>query len=120
MGLPPLDFFTNGLVDSFSLVAFIEKKKKKLMIGKFGVSACYAIIYVYGSELVPTTARAVAVGFFSQGGRIGGIIAPFVVYLGEYNSSIPFVIFGTFGILAGFLCFLLPETKGKSLPNFVG
>ena len=45
------------------------------MVGKFCVSASYAIIYLYSSELFPTSIRNSCMGACSMMARIGGMFA---------------------------------------------
>ncbi|XP_023557971.1 solute carrier family 22 member 13-like [Octodon degus] len=56
------------------------------------------------------------VSFFS---KTGGIITPLVLLLGDYHMAIPMLIFGSTPIVAGALCFLLPETRGQSLKDTI-
>lgn len=51
--------------------------------------------------------------------RIGGIITPLVILLGEYHAALPMVIYGSLPIGAGLLCALLPETRGQSLKDTI-
>ena len=43
------------------------------MIGKFGASASFAIVFVYTAEMFPTEIRSTAVGASSLCGRIGRV-----------------------------------------------
>ena len=89
-------------------------------IGKFGLTATFAIVYLYAAELFPTVLRSSGLGSSSMFARLGSIFAPIIGgYLGEINSVIPIVIFASMAIMAGFLSLLLPETHGKVLPNTV-
>ena len=47
-----------------------------LMIGKSGAAGAFATIYIYTSELFPTSARNTAVGVCSMVGRIAAMLAP--------------------------------------------
>ena len=48
------------------------------LVGKFGASAGFAVIYVYSAELFPTVMRNSGIGFCSLMARIGGILAPYI------------------------------------------
>ncbi|CAI7935352.1 Hypothetical predicted protein [Podarcis lilfordi] len=51
---------------------------------------------------------------------IGGIITPFIVYrLADVWHELPLVVFAVIGLIDGGLVLLLPETKGKALPETI-
>ncbi|XP_022089884.1 organic cation transporter protein-like isoform X2 [Acanthaster planci] len=89
------------------------------MIGKFCVSASFAIVYIYSAELFPTPLRTVGMGVCSMASRIGGIVSPLILLLDGVWQPLPLLLFGVPSILAGALAFLLPETRGKALPETV-
>jgi hypothetical protein len=48
-----------------------------------------------------------------QGSRIGGIVAPYIVLMaGQVGQGAPMLAFAIVSLIAAFLCFLLPETRG--------
>ena len=55
---------------------------------KLAISACFNILYVYTTEIFPTTLRSVSIGCCSTIGRIGAIIAPFVTLLVSWTFSL--------------------------------
>lgn len=55
------------------------------MLGKFGITSAFAMLYVFTAELYPTLVRNMAVGVGSMASRVGSIIAPYFVYLGEMH-----------------------------------
>merc|ERR1711936_37718 len=88
------------------------------LVGKFGATASFAVVFVYTAEMFPTEIRSTAVGASSLCGRIGGIVAPPVATLGSVWLPLPFVIMGSFSLLGGILVLLiLPETLGSKLPD---
>ena len=103
---------TAGFVDSFALRLVLT------MVGKFGASASFAIVFVYTAELFPTPMRNSAVGICSTCARIGGILAPLVAGLGQRMAvQVPFLVMGVPAMLGGFLALMLPETAGQILPD---
>ncbi|XP_022815571.1 organic cation transporter protein-like isoform X2 [Spodoptera litura] len=93
-----------------------------LIIGTLGVS-CSAIaastIYIYTSELYPTVLRNMGMGACSTAMRIGSMAAPFISNTSTTIPWLPTAIFGTTPVLAGLVALLLPETKGRSLPDSI-
>ncbi|CAH1781929.1 unnamed protein product [Owenia fusiformis] len=87
------------------------------MIGKFAITGSYAVIYLVATEVFPTCVRNVGCGMASMSARIGGILAPQIVLLGEYVRFLPFLIYGGLSIGAALLMLLLPETRGRPLPQ---
>jgi len=88
------------------------------LIGKFGASASFAIVFVYTAEMFPTEIRSTAVGASSLCGRIGGIIAPQIAMLNTIWLPLPLLVMGAGSFIGGLLVFVfLPETLGKKLPD---
>ena len=50
-------------------------------------------------------------------GRIGGVIAPFIILLQDVEglSFLPYLIFGLCGIVSGIFALFLPETAGQPM-----
>ena len=89
------------------------------LLGKFGATAGFAIVFVFTAELFPTPVRNSAVGLWSTFARIGGMLAPVVADLAVYAPSIPFIIMGSSCCIGGIAALLLPETAGKPLPDTI-
>lgn len=53
------------------------------MVGKFGITAAFSMVYVYTAELYPTVVRNMGVGVSSTASRLGSILSPYFIYLGE-------------------------------------
>ncbi len=49
--------------------------------------------------------------------RVAGILAPLIRLLDVYHHSIPMLIYGLIPIVAGGVCFLLPETGNVELQD---
>ncbi|KAJ8026748.1 Organic cation transporter protein [Holothuria leucospilota] len=89
------------------------------MIGKFGISASFSLVYIYAAEVIPTPLRSVGVGVCSTAARVGGILSPLILLLDEVWKPLPLIIFGSSAIIGGLLVLLLPESRGKMLPETI-
>lgn len=86
-------------------------------IGLWGTSISFATVYLYAGELFPTVLRNSGVGLSSTVARIGSMVAPFVATLSHNIAWLPPVAFGTVPLIGACLCIILPDTKGKDLPD---
>ncbi|XP_010899166.1 solute carrier family 22 member 4 isoform X2 [Esox lucius] len=77
------------------------------MVGKFGITAAFCVVYAVTSELFPTVVRNMAMGTCSMAARVGTIISPFIIYL------------GSLAIFGGLFCLILPESYGRVLPETI-
>mmetsp|Transcript_104503 Transcript_104503/g.291497 ORF Transcript_104503/g.291497 Transcript_104503/m.291497 type:complete len:126 (-) Transcript_104503:357-734(-) len=77
----------------------------------------FAVIYVWSSELFPTCVRGRVMGYASLAGRFGAILAPFVVDIGATRPALAIAIFAAPCLATGVLDLLLPETRGRRLPD---
>lgn len=90
------------------------------LLGKAAVVSGFCTMFLYASELFPTILRAAAMGHCGFWGRVGSLIAPQLLFLGEYTlPAVPLVIMGVLGMSAGLLVLALPETLGQQLPDTV-
>eukprot|EP00658_Telonema_sp_P-2_P043389 TRINITY_DN31326_c0_g1_i2.p1 TRINITY_DN31326_c0_g1~~TRINITY_DN31326_c0_g1_i2.p1 ORF type:complete len:152 (+),score=34.46 TRINITY_DN31326_c0_g1_i2:200-655(+) len=62
------------------------------MTGKFGITASFAIVFVYAAELFPTVVRSLAMGLSSTAARVGGVMAPGVVLLSATGKALPLLV----------------------------
>ena len=54
------------------------------LVGKLGITAAFGTVYLYTSELLPTSSRTAALGISSMCGRIGSMTSPYIGNL-RYN-----------------------------------
>jgi len=113
-----------GLV--FALIPFIQcenyiicseafLKGAMSLVIKFAVSLSFGLIYVYGSELFPTTMRSKCIGVAAATGRATGIVITWI-NSGLLNLGInPVLFYGLLGFLVMILLKWLPETFGSKL-----
>ncbi|KAI4886251.1 hypothetical protein NFI96_006957 [Prochilodus magdalenae] len=89
------------------------------MLGKFGVTTAFAIVYAFTAELYPTVLRNTALGACSMASRVGSISAPYFIYFGSYYKALPYILMGSLSVLSGLLSLLLPESHGMPLPETI-
>lgn len=111
----------SSILSLFQQVNFITTLATiTFLLGKLGVTWTFGNVYIYTSELFPTSARTACVGACSTSGRIGAIISPYIAVLGATHAWLPSFVFGIFGLISGFLVhWFLPETLGRALPETV-
>ncbi|XP_018008787.1 organic cation transporter protein [Hyalella azteca] len=85
------------------------------LIGKFGAAAAFSALYVYASEVFPTSHRSTGLGCCSVFASFAGVIAPLVDLLGKLNPALPLLLFGILAAVSAFSMLFLPETTGCPL-----
>lgn len=89
------------------------------LLGKMCISMAFSSIYIYTSELYPTTLRQSLVAICSMSGRVGQVVAPQTPLLMAYMEALPYLIFGIMAAASGLLMMLTPETLHIRLPDTV-
>ncbi|XP_037543935.1 solute carrier family 22 member 6-like [Nematolebias whitei] len=89
------------------------------VIGKGCLAASFNCCYLYTGELYPTVIRQKGMGWVSMMARIGSMLAPMVLIIGDYEPWLPSLIYGGAPILSGVVAIFLPETLGKHLPDTI-
>ncbi|XP_051943216.1 solute carrier family 22 member 5-like [Hippocampus zosterae] len=90
-----------------------------VLMGKLGVSVCHSFIFFFFTELYPTVVRNTGLGVLSTAGRIGTIFCPYILHIGIYSKVLPYIIFGSFSIIAAILSLVLPDTRNCKLPDLI-
>ncbi|CAL8087564.1 unnamed protein product [Calicophoron daubneyi] len=83
-------------------------------------SGLLTLVYLYTSEVYPTTVRAVALGMFSSIARLGAMSTPYVaqVMMPEVSQIGALSLYAGISLVCSFLCFFLPiETLGRQLSD---
>ncbi|KAM9323023.1 solute carrier family 22 member 13 [Pholidichthys leucotaenia] len=86
-------------------------------IGRLLSNWAASICNVYVQELFPTCFRQTAAGLGNIGSRLGGMLAPLVNMLAVHHWTIPIAVYSGLTIISAALCYLLPETRDKELPD---
>ncbi|KAF6035048.1 Orct [Bugula neritina] len=112
-----VDHFVKGVPEEKMNVYFVSLN----VVGKFGMTVAFCVIYLWSAEMYPTSLRTSLMGLSAMAGRVGQILSPLITDIGnfvpkKYSRLLPAVIFGVSVILSGLLTFLLPETADRELP----
>ncbi|KAL7727041.1 hypothetical protein ACLKA6_012424 [Drosophila palustris] len=83
------------------------------MIGKLAITGSYGTVYLFSSEQFPTVVRTVGMGAASMVSRLTGILAPQLNDLAIIWPALPFLVYGSLALAAGFVSLLLPETLNQ-------
>jgi len=121
-GRKPLFAFSLIFTGASSIVSsFMTNRTYRnilLYVAKNTASGAFGLIFVYTSELFPTSVRGSGIGLCSLMARVGALFTPLIGDLAEATSDkVPYFLLGGFAVLSGLLSFLLPETLGNKLPE---
>ncbi|XP_033984780.1 solute carrier family 22 member 4-like [Trematomus bernacchii] len=86
-----------------------------VLLGKFGILAGIAVLYMFTSELSPTVIRNTAMSSSAMFSRVGSSVSPYLLQLAVFNQFLPWIIVGCLSLLSVLVCFFLPETFRQPL-----
>ncbi|XP_071956987.1 organic cation transporter protein-like [Antedon mediterranea] len=89
------------------------------LIGKFSISSCYNIHFIFAAEILPTPIRNVGIGVSTMIGSLGSVLAPQLVFIGTGFTQLPYFIFAAVSGIGVLLIATLPETKCTHLPQTI-
>ncbi|KAJ3589708.1 hypothetical protein NHX12_010559 [Muraenolepis orangiensis] len=89
------------------------------VLGKGCLAASFNCCYLYSGELYPTVLRQSGLGLVSMMARLGAMVAPMVLLLGEYVHWLPGFVYGLVPVLSGVVAVFLPETLNVPLPDTI-
>ncbi len=95
--------------------------------GRAASGAGFIAIYVWSTELLPTSVRQGGMSLGSFFARVGSVAAPWAAEIGELlpvpedlANDVPLALFGASAIIAGVLALVvLPETRGQNSPETI-
>ena len=82
------------------------------LIGKTCAAAAFLLVYLFPTELFPTTVRASALGICNIFARAGTMAAPLAANVPPEATQL---VLGSAAVVAGLLALMLPETRGKPM-----
>ena len=94
---------------TIQLLAFVTARSCMLGIA--------SLMYLYTSELYPSSARSGLIGISSMIARAGAILSSYVLVLDTYDPSLVYIICIVAGALAFLLLSRLPDTTDITLPQ---
>uniref|UniRef100_A0A8I7B2J5 Major facilitator superfamily (MFS) profile domain-containing protein n=2 Tax=Hordeum vulgare subsp. vulgare TaxID=112509 RepID=A0A8I7B2J5_HORVV len=105
------------LVSIAPLAAPLEEGLATVLLfsARTSITGSYAVLYIYGPEIYPSSCRNTGVGVATSLGRIGGMIAPLIAVglLESCHQKEAVFVFDLVLFLAAIACALFPlETKG--------
>ncbi|KAI8434011.1 hypothetical protein MSG28_012162 [Choristoneura fumiferana] len=87
--------------------------------GKLCIVVAYSSLYIYVSEVFPTSVRQSLLATCSSLGRVGSTLAPLTPLLALYSNNLPAILFGTLALVASGMVLILPETINMPLPDTI-
>ncbi|XP_063698988.1 carcinine transporter-like isoform X2 [Culicoides brevitarsis] len=87
------------------------------ILGRASANFSYNLGCQYAAELLPTVVRGQGITLIHIMGYVASLIAPFVVYLANFSTSLPLIVLGIVGIVGGLFCLYLPESLNCELPQ---
>ncbi|XP_065293890.1 solute carrier family 22 member 7-like isoform X2 [Dermacentor albipictus] len=92
-----------------------------ILIAWFLINVAFTVMFLYATEIYPTTIRALGFNFGAAFGRLGFIIAPIfygTTMMNVYGSRmVGYSVLSLSCVVSGFLATKLPETKETHLPD---
>lgn len=80
----------------------------------------FNMIFIYTSELFPSSIRSQGLGNATGLGRIGGILCSFINELDlRVGHGVPVIVYGGVSVLQVLFTLCLPDTDGRDLPDNV-
>jgi len=88
------------------------------ILGSICAGSAFIMMYLYSSELAPTSHRGMIICACSVAARIGSIIGPYIFLLNTVTDRrVALSIFAGLAGLAGFTVLFLPDTHLKPVPE---
>ncbi|CAB3397850.1 unnamed protein product [Caenorhabditis bovis] len=97
----------------------IEKNIRMIfpLLAKSANSIAWSSQPLLYTEATPTTVRNVVCGIIAFIGDIGSVAAPYLKRMEAVSVNAPTILISALSVIAAFCVVLLPETKGRKLPE---
>jgi len=88
------------------------------ILGSICAGSAFIMMYLFSSELAPTSHRGMIICSCSVAARFGSIAGPYILLLNTVTDRrVSLAIFSSLAILAGFAVLFLPDTHAKPVPE---
>ncbi|XP_014767962.1 solute carrier family 22 member 21 [Octopus bimaculoides] len=87
------------------------------LLGMFGISASFCLMWIYTTEVYPTNLRNIGLGFLTFSGNVGTMLSPYSRVLMDIIPWVPETVCSIGCILSVFLLYFMPETKRMQMPS---
>ena len=98
----------------------IATQKAIIYIANFQSISANTLIILYTLSVYPTSLRSITFGFFTAWSSLGEIMAPIFIDYVPYRTNsqeTAFFAMGLAALIGACLCYYLPETLGRPLPE---
>ncbi|XP_052791211.1 organic cation/carnitine transporter 2-like [Mya arenaria] len=82
---------------------------------KMGIAVGWGGLMVYTTELYPTVVRSISYGLCNTAARVGGMVAPQVVFLNDTVPGLMYFLSGGLLTASSLMLLSFPDTNGKAL-----
>ncbi|KAL4240986.1 hypothetical protein ACF0H5_001768 [Mactra antiquata] len=85
------------------------------LASKMGIAVGWRCLIVYTIEIFPTVVRTTAYGLCNSSARIGGMVAPQIVFLNDNIPGLMYFLSAVLMIISSVIFFTFPDTNDKIL-----
>ncbi|XP_030030962.1 solute carrier family 22 member 3-like isoform X1 [Manduca sexta] len=89
------------------------------IMARFCINMSYNAAMQWATELLPTGVRAFGSSLLHMIGFLATALSPFIVYSERLWTLLPLVILAVLAALGSSIAIILPETKGKQMPQTI-
>uniref|UniRef100_A0A2A4IS78 Major facilitator superfamily (MFS) profile domain-containing protein n=1 Tax=Heliothis virescens TaxID=7102 RepID=A0A2A4IS78_HELVI len=84
---------------------------------RFFINMAYTAVIQWSAELLPTGVRASGFATLHISGYIASVLSPYIVFSERIWTLLPLLILGVVSVLGSGISMVLPETKGRPMPQ---
>ena len=86
------------------------------LIGNIAILSAFLLLYLYTSELAPTSHRGMFLSLSSSSARLGSFLGPFISLLYQVtDKKVSLLVFGGATFLCTVVIKFLPDTTGEGI-----